>query len=250
MGIDALFHKPFDLAVKALRDKTNVPTARWDDLWQEEHAKGFMVAGAIQADLLADLRDAVDRAIGEGITFETFRKEFAATVQRYGWDYNGSEGWRSRVIYETNIRTTYQAGRWIQLTDPDVLSFYPYLEYRHRDSANPRVQHQAWDGLTLPADDPWWATHYPPNGWGCKCTVFSAGKRDLKRAGKSQPDKAPVVVVDPATGAPEGIGKGWDYNVGAATKQAQAEALTAASDRLGGDAGTRIRKQVTDASKL
>lgn len=247
MGINALFHKPFDLAVKALRDKANVPTARWDDLWQEDHAKGFMVAGAVQADLLADLRESVDKAISQGITLETFRKEFAATVQRHGWSYNGSEGWRSRVIYETNIRTTYQAGRWEQLTDPDVLRFYPYLEYRHTDGPNARLQHAAWDGLTLPADDPWWNTHYPPNGWGCKCKVFSAGKRDLKRAGKSQPDKAPAVVVDPATGAPEGVGKGWDYNVGQARQAAQAEALDSAVARLGGDAGERIRKQVDDA---
>ncbi len=235
MKIEAIFHLPFAEAVAALRDKANVPTARWDDLWKEEHASGFMIAGAMKADLLADLRDSVDRAISEGITLETFRAEFAATVKKHGWSYNGGEGWRSRVIYETNIRTTYQAGRWQQMTDPDVLKFYPYLEYRHADSANPRLQHVAWDGLTLPADDPWWQTHYPPNGWGCKCKVFSAGKRDLARAGKTTPDTAPAIVIDQETGAPEGIGKGWDYNVGEARQQAQKQALADAEARVNGN---------------
>lgn len=245
---EALFHQPFDQAVKALRDKVNIPTARWDDLWQEEHASGFMVAGAIQADLLADLREAVDKAVSEGITLETFRKQFANIVDRYGWSYNGSEAWRSRVIYETNIRTTYQAGRWLQLTDPETLSLYPYLEYRHGDSINPRLQHLAWDGLTLPADDPWWRTHYPPNGWGCKCTVFAAGKRDLARAGKSGPDTAPPTVIDPATGVAEGIDKGWDYNVGMARQKAMEEALTKAVDRLG-EGGKPITDLVNKESK-
>ncbi len=100
------------------------------------------------------------------------------------------------------------AGRWMQLTDPDQLALQPYLEYRHGDSREPRLQHLAWDGLTLPADDPWWDTHYPPNGWGCKCKVFAAGPRDLARAGKSGPDTAPPVEIDPKTGAPGGDRQG------------------------------------------
>ncbi|MCF6267624.1 MAG: hypothetical protein L3J57_13925, partial [Desulfuromusa sp.] len=97
----------------------------------------------------------------------------------------------------------------------------PYLEYRHGDSLQPRPLHLAWDGLVLPADDPWWQTHYPPNGWGCKCKVFSASQRDLERAGKSVPDTAPTIEIDPKTEAPLGIDKGWAYNVGQAAQKDQ-----------------------------
>ncbi len=100
----------------------------------------------------------------------------------------------------------------------------PYWEYRHGDSAVPRPEHLAWDGLILPADDPWWQTHYPPNGWGCKCKVFALSARDLKRMGKSGPDTAPdngtYQWTDKKTGethtVPKGIDPGWDYNVGEA----------------------------------
>jgi hypothetical protein len=34
--------------------------------------------------------------------------------------------------------------------------------------------------------------------------------------GKTGPDQAPDSPIDPETGAPVGIDKGWDYNVGAA----------------------------------
>jgi hypothetical protein len=216
MAVELVFKKPFKEAVEFFRGKLNIPTARWDDLWQDQHARGFMIAGAMRDELLTDFRSAVDRAISEGVTLETFRKDFDTIVAKHGWSYQGGRNWRSNVIYSTNIRTAYQAGRWQQLTDPDLLQLKPYLEYRHGDSLQPRPLHLAWNGLTLPASDPWWQSHYPPNGWGCKCTVFAAGESDLARAGKSGPDTAPDVVIDPNTGAPEGIGKGWAYNVGEA----------------------------------
>jgi hypothetical protein len=113
------------------------------------------------------------------------------------------------------------AGRWRQMTDPEVLAQRPYLLYRHGDSRVPRPHHLAWDGLMLAANDPWWKTHYPPNGWGCKCRVFSVGPRDLDRMGKSGPDRAPESPIDPETGAPVGIDRGWDYNVGEAAMRLQ-----------------------------
>ncbi|UVR76339.1 hypothetical protein NXX35_24625 [Bacteroides xylanisolvens] len=31
-------------------------------------------------------------------------------------------------------------------------------------------------GITLPASDPFWAEFYPPNGWGCRCSVVQVRK--------------------------------------------------------------------------
>lgn len=207
---------PFKEAIAFFRQKVNIPTRRWDDLWKDMHARGFMIAGAQRDALLADFRGAIDKALESGGTLESFRKDFDRIVATHGWSYNGSRGWRSRVIFETNLRTAHQAGRHAQMTDPDVASYRPYWRYRHGDSRQPRLQHLAWDGLVLAADDPWWQTHYPPNDWGCKCFVEALSKRQLQKLGKDDPDQAPHVTIDPKTGAPEGIGKGWDYNVGEA----------------------------------
>ncbi len=157
---------PFDEAIKFFRQKVNIPTKRWNDLWQGMHARGFMVAGAMKADLLSDFAGAIEKALADGTTLAEFRKDFDQTVNKHGWSYKGSRGWRTRLIFETNISTAYSAGRWKQMTDPDVLKTRPYLEYRHGDSIHPRKEHLAWDGIVLPADDPWWDTHYVPNGWG------------------------------------------------------------------------------------
>lgn len=177
------------------------------------------MAGAYKADLISDFRGAVDKAIGQGTTLESFRKDFDTIVAKHGWSYKGSRNWRSELIYSTNIRTSYAAGRWKQLMDPAVRKAFGYLTYRHGDSRIPRTEHLAWDGITLPDDDPWWNTHYTPNGWGCQCRIFAATREEFEAAGETGKGEAPPSPIDPKTGEPVGIDKGWGYNVGKAAEK-------------------------------
>lgn len=218
---------PFQEAIDFFRRKVNLPTETWTDIWQGMHGRAFVVAGAMKSDLLTDLRAATDKAIADGTTLEEFRKDFDPIVQKHGWAYKGGRGWRTRVIYDTNTRQAHNAGRWKQIQDPDIQKARPYLEYRHGDSLNPRPLHLSWDGKVLRADDPWWETHYPQNGWGCKCKVFTRAKEDLEKLGKTGPDTAPddgtYEWTDKKTGKthtiPNGIDPGFAYNVGEAAGQ-------------------------------
>ncbi len=215
---------PFQEAIRFFRQKASVPTRRWNDIWRGEHSHAFMVAGATSDALLGDFRQAILKALQQGTTLAEFRRDFDQIVEKHGWSYNGSPGWRSRIIYETNLATAYSAGRYAQLTEPGTLAAFPFWQYKHSGSPHPRLQHLAWDGLTLRADDAFWETHYPPNGWRCGCRVIPRSGEDLKRQGKSGPDKAPPVQLrewrDTVTGAvhqvPIGIDPGWDYNPGLA----------------------------------
>ena len=217
-----VFRRPFAEQVAAFRLRLGdlVPTSRWDDIRRSAHDRAFMVAGATKADLLADLGAAVDKAISEGTGFEAFKRDFRDIVERHGWHGWTGEGtargeaWRMRTIYRTNMRTSYMAGRHAQLTEGN----FKYWVYRHGGSIEPRLHHLGWDGLILPPDHPFWATHYPPNGWGCSCRVF--GARSM--AGAKRRGGDPSVELgegwdraDPKTGTPKGVGKGWDYAPGA-----------------------------------
>jgi len=102
------------------------------------------------------------------------------------------------------------------LTDPEQLEVLPYLTYKHGDSKRPRPHHLAWDGTTLPAADPWWDTHYPQNGWGCKCRVYGSTKKEYEAATAAGKGNAPKSEIDPKTGEPVGIDKGFGCNVGSA----------------------------------
>lgn len=236
---------PFQEAIDFFRAKDLVPTERWADLWKEQHDIGFMVAGAAKADLLADLKGAVDKAIAEGTTLATFREDFDRIVAKHGWTGWTGEGtesgvaWRTKVIYDTNLRAAYQAGRWAQVQR--VKDRRPYLLYRHSDSVTtPRPLHLSWNGLVIPADDPWWQAHWPPNGWGCKCKAFSLNVRDLQKMGKTGPDTPPDdgtrVWVDQVTGerhvVPNGIDPGWDYAPGASRTDLLGRELARKEERL------------------
>lgn len=211
-------------AIAFLRDKLRLPTASWTDIWQEEHSDAFVVAGAQSDALLKDFHDAVLKAIAQGETLDTFRKDFDRIVAEHGWSYHGSRGWRSKVIFDTNVRMAYAAGKWEQIAR--VKQVRPYLRYVHlEEQPHPRLQHHLWHNTVLPVDDPWWQTHFPPNGWNCHCTVQSLNERDLARYGLSVSSQAPAIewveqVLNTPQGprvvmVPKGIDPGFGYRPGA-----------------------------------
>lgn len=215
---------PPEAAIRFFLGKLNTSTRGWSDVWQEAHARAFMVAGAASDALLGDFRAAIAKALEDGTTLAEFRADFDGIVARHGWAHNGTAGWRATIIYETNLSTAYAAGRWSQLTEPETLRAFPYWQYVHSGAAHPRKQHLAWNGLTLRADDAFWRTHYPPNGWRCGCRVRPLSGRDLARQGKREPDQAPRIETRPWTRpsdgrvlqVPDGIDPGFGYNVGEA----------------------------------
>ena len=134
-------------------------------------------------------------------------------------------------------RLTVQARAHADGLDPVPLRFAnaqtvkanrPWWRYRHSEAVTePREAHLAWDGLVLHADDAWWTTHYPPNGWGCQCYVETLSDEDLARLGKAGPDTAPdkdirQMLVGQAmpreVSVPQGIDPGFAYAPGRATQ--------------------------------
>lgn len=229
-GVRQQFQEQIDF----LRRKLNLPSESWRDIQSAAHDRAFVVAGATKADLLHDLRKAVDQAVKGGSIGE-FRKNFAETVAKHGWTgwtgegTKAGEAWRTRVIYQTNLMTSYAAGRRAQLLDPDLVKRRPFWRYVHNDSVtHPRPQHKRWGDmkLTLRHDHPFWETHFPPNGWGCKCRVVAvAAPSD---GDETEPPEG-WAQTDPATGAPVGIDEGWGYAPGA---RADSELRSFVQDKL------------------
>jgi hypothetical protein len=224
---------PFSEAITFFNNKLNLPSERWADVWRDQHNLAFMVAGATKTDLLADMRQIVDSAIVDGKSLNWFKSNFKHLVKKHGWDHTGSAAWRANIIYSTNVRQSYNAGRYQQLQN------FEFWRYKHGDSHSPRPEHQKQDGKILPKTSPFWQVWFPQNGWGCKCKVFGESAQSMQRKGLKQ-SKEPVIKtrewVDKVTGethnVPIGIDPGFDYSPGKTDQAAKVKQQVAAKPPL------------------
>jgi uncharacterized protein with gpF-like domain len=226
-------------ALRYLKNKGWKPGFDYRDVWREEHASAFTVAKAMTLDVLGTIRDAVTRALETGRTLQQFKKELRPTLEQLGWwgvqpqldpktgetvDVQLGSPRRLETIYRTNLRTAHAAGQWERIEQTQ--ESHPYLIYELGPSKEHRAEHVAWAGTLLPVDDPWWSTHMPPNGWGCKCRVRQVSRGEAAKLGGPTP--APPVEyrdwVNKRTGqverVPVGIDPGWDVNPGKLRKEA------------------------------
>ena len=181
------------VALDYIKNKNLKVGFSYKDVWNEEHATSFTVAKAMQLDVLSDLHNAVTKAIEQGQSFDTFKKNLKPTLQQKGWwgrkemedpltgrtvDAQLGSDRRLKTIYSTNLRSAYQKGQYDRTMASDM---HPYLMYLIGASVNHREEHLSWNGLILPKDDPWWDSHFPPNGWGCQCHTRAVSEYRLQK---------------------------------------------------------------------
>lgn len=209
----------------------------WEDTWKEAHTKAFTVAKAMKLDILSDIRNELQKALDNGLTYQQFKDNLKPMLKAKGWwgkvkakdvpsDFPLPEGtdpgkevllgspWRLKTIYRTNFDVAYASGHYKAMTDN--IDDRPYWMYNAVLDSNTRPSHRALHGKVFRADDPIWDKIYPPNDWGCRCSVIPLDKADLKEMNVPQPSRLPneeseklIRKINP--------GKGWDYNPGKAS---------------------------------
>lgn len=211
---------PFEEAIISLRRKVRIPTRRWTDVMDDQHAAAFVVAGAQRDAVLADFMQSLLKAQEQGTTLAEFRKDFDAIVAKHGWRYKGKRGWRTRTIFNTNMASSQATGRWAQIER--VKRWRPYLMYDALMDGRTRLAHAGWNGTIAKVDDPVWERIYPPNGFNYRCTVRSLSAREVRERGQD-PDnptkpalqeRAVAVTPELTVSVPNGVQAGFDGNVG------------------------------------
>jgi len=77
------------------------------------------------------------------------------------------------VEYNYAVASAQMATKWAEYeADGDEYN----LQYLTANDSNVRDEHAAMEGITLPPSDPFWKSYFPPNGWGCRCTVVQVLK--------------------------------------------------------------------------
>jgi SPP1 gp7 family putative phage head morphogenesis protein len=76
--------------------------------------------------------------------------------------------------YQTARTAGQMAKKWQRIQDDKDL--FPNLKYRTVGDDLVRDEHAVLNGIIRPVDDAFWGTHYPPNGWRCRCDVVQTAE--------------------------------------------------------------------------
>lgn len=196
VNLSAVFGLAPEKAIEYFEAKGYAITWDWRELWQEAQARAFTVAKVMRADILVDIRTALDEALNNGTTFRDFEKKLTPILQAKGWwgkteHVNTATGEvstaqlgsprRLKTIYQTNLQTAYMAGRYKQMmasTDS-----HPYWQYVAVMDGKTRPAHRAMNGRIFRYDDALWGAMYPPNGFNCRCRVRAMTAAAVEREG-------------------------------------------------------------------
>lgn len=172
--------KQFDEAVEWFRKRLAISPEEFAALEAEAKRRAFSIAGATQMSVVKDVWDAVDKAVAEGVSLGKFKKEVGPALTEE-WGKKNSP--RVETIYRTNTQHAYNAGRWKQATHPAVLKMRPYwkLQVEVDDRTSEVCEDLA--GTILPANDPWWDSHYPPLHFNCRSAVTTLSREQAEAEG-------------------------------------------------------------------
>ena len=204
---------PFDEAIDFFKDKTNLSPEEFYNLADQARSKAFSIRVGATEQIRSTIKDLLTQAQSDGIGVGDFRDQAQSVIERAGIgmrDVNGepmNPDWYWTTVFKTNLDTSYQAGRWQQMTDPEVVDARPYLRYVSALLPTSRPSHREKHGVILPVDDPFWDQWMPPNGFNCYCTVTSVSQDLLKRRGWSVTESTSFVYPTPDKGFAGNPGK-------------------------------------------
>jgi SPP1 gp7 family putative phage head morphogenesis protein len=193
--------RPHQDAIDFLRQKVPVTPSVWARLGKNARRHAFKVAAVSQVRMVADVQQALVRALRDGGTFERFEREVGPQLRR-AWTQSKSrsapkgedaQAWRLETIYRTVTQSAYNAGRVQQLRTPAARKAMPYwLLSVVADERNcPTCSKLRRPRLVLPVDHPVWQRLIPPLHFCCRCTVVGLSAGQAKRIGIAR--RAPSV---------------------------------------------------------
>ena len=96
---------------------------------------------------------------------------------------------RAELLLRTHGFQAYQAASY-QVMDRqrDVL---PYWQYLTMEDDRVRPEHACLDKLILPANDPFWESHFPPWDFGCRCQCVPISQEERDDQAAKDQKKAP-----------------------------------------------------------
>lgn len=197
--------------VYALVNKVKLP----DDYKGKRQAEQATQASKISVLTAArQAQQVFDQLKKSGLDFGEFKK----AVKNGLLDVDLTKEQRDKAI-RTNAQVAYNRGRWTQQQSSGRIT---HLMYLTREDAKVRPNHAAINRVILPKDHKFWRTHYPPNGFNCRCVAIGLDAEEAVRVGVTKAADVPKDSPDVS----------WDFNAGDTYATGIHKALDQAAQKL------------------
>ena len=173
----------FDEAERWLRARVPVAASEWRVLSAAARRRAFSVAQVAQADVVAGVLESLALAVEGGMDFAEWKVRAQDKLLKAWQGSTLNPAWRLETIFRTNVQGAYAAGRFKQMSDPDVLKARPFWQFDALIDANTSAICRSLDGTVRPASDPYWNTRYPPLHFNCRSGVRSLTRRQAAAKG-------------------------------------------------------------------
>ncbi len=194
----------FAEAVDWFRERVPIADDEWASLQRSARERAFLISGVTQLEVVTEVWEALERALESGTSFQDFKK---VVRERLASAWGGDNPNRIETIFRTNVQSAYSAGRYEQMTHPDVLGDRPVWMYDAIYDSRTSAICKECDNVRLPADDPWWSTHIPPLHFNCRSVITTLTEQETRDAGGFS--RAPTVQADESFGSAPGSGNEW-----------------------------------------
>jgi SPP1 gp7 family putative phage head morphogenesis protein len=178
-GSSTAFDVQFTEAVGWFRSRIPMTDDEYNKLELNARRRAFTVSGVANLDLVDTTMSEIQKALELGTGLAEFKTAVSDKLRAaWGDKATRSAGYRMETIFRTNIQQAYGAGRYDQLTNPDVLAARPFWMYDAIMDSRTSGICSSLNGTVRPADDDWWNGHIPPLHHMCR-----SGLRSLTRSG-------------------------------------------------------------------
>jgi SPP1 gp7 family putative phage head morphogenesis protein len=133
------------------------------DAWQFSAAKNYQQMRDISMSLVAE--------DGKLKSFNEFKKDAVIINDRFNNTWLKTE-------YDNAVGASTMAARWNDFEKN--AEDQPYLRYSTAGDERVRSSHRAIDGVIRKITDAFWNTHFPPNGWRCRCDTDQLASSSAK----------------------------------------------------------------------
>lgn len=186
----------FEEATKAFRARVPMTDDEWDALEAAEREFAFKVSNVAQADMVAQVWEALAAAIENGETLDDFGARVGDLLTQ---SWGGADPGLLENIFRTNGLQAYSAGRHEIFTAPTVKRARPYWRFDAiKDDRTTEICAEC-DGVIVAQDDRWWDDHVPGLHFQCRSHVTALSEKEAQREG--------ITRHPPAIKAMEGFGR-------------------------------------------